>query len=162
MATDGGRLAAGDPALAWFGTNLPPEVGSILVELARIDRYEPGEELLREGEESRVFGIVRQGRVALSVLVPERGAVTILTVEPGDIIGWSALTIPHRATSTATALEPVEIVAFDGAALRGLLRSDCRFATTVYPRLLQAVSRRLIATREQLLDLFAAQGEAAW
>jgi CRP/FNR family cyclic AMP-dependent transcriptional regulator len=78
------------------------------------------------------------------------------------IIGWSALTIPHRATSTATALEPVEIVAFDGAALRGLLRSDCRFATTVYPRLLQAVSRRLIATREQLLDLFAAQGEAAW
>ncbi len=162
MAIGDGQVAANDPALAWFGANLPAEAGSILAELARIHRYEPGDELLREGEESTVFGIVRQGRVALSVLVPERGAVTILTVEPGDIIGWSALTTPHRATSTATALEPVELVAFDGAALRGLLRSDCRLATTVYPRLLQAVTRRLIATREQLLDLFAAQGEAAW
>ncbi|HSG86871.1 MAG TPA: cyclic nucleotide-binding domain-containing protein [Candidatus Limnocylindrales bacterium] len=162
MAFDGGQLAAADPALAWFGPPLPAEVSSIIAELARVQRYDTGDELLREGEESRTFAIVRSGRVALSVLVPERGAVTILTVEPGDIIGWSALTAPHRATSTATALEPVELLAFEGAALRGLLRSDCRLAMTVYPRLLQAVSRRLVATREQLLDLFAAQGETAW
>lgn len=162
MVTEEGQLSAGDPVLAWFGANLPAEAGSILAELARIDRFQPGDEILREGDESRTFGIVQSGRVALSVLVPERGAVTILTVEPGDIIGWSALTTPHRATSTATALEPVELLAFDGAALRGVLRSDCRLAMIVYPRLLQAVSRRLVATREQLLDLFAAQGEAAW
>jgi CRP/FNR family cyclic AMP-dependent transcriptional regulator len=162
MTFDGARLATADPALAWFGSPLPAEVGSIIAEIAKVERYDTGDELLREGEESRIFGIVRSGRVAISVLVPERGAVTILTVEPGDIIGWSALTPPHRVTSTATALEPVELLAFDGAALRGLLRSDCRLATTVYPRLLQAVSRRLVATREQLLDLFAAQGEAAW
>ena len=34
--------------------------------------------------------------------------MTILTVEPGDIFGWSAIVPPHRATSTAVAIEPVE------------------------------------------------------
>ena len=38
----------------------------------------------------RLFGVVIKGRVALRTLVPERGMVTILTVEPGDIFGWSA------------------------------------------------------------------------
>jgi CRP/FNR family cyclic AMP-dependent transcriptional regulator len=156
--------AASDPerALAWFGSDLSAEVASLLAELSRVDRHEAGTELFREGEDATHFGIVLRGRVALSVLVPERGAVTILTVEPGDIIGWSALTPPFRSTSTGTAMEPVEVLCFEGAALRGLLRSECRLAMTVYPRLLHAVSRRLVATREQLLDLFAAQGTAAW
>ena len=34
------------------------------------------------------------GRVALRVRVPERGPPTILTVEPGDVVGWSALVPP--------------------------------------------------------------------
>ncbi len=88
--------------------------------------------------------------------------VTILTVEPGDIVGWSALVAPYRSTSTAEVLEPVELVTFDGAALRGVLRSDCVLASVVYPRLLQAVARRLVGTRYQLLDLFASQDNAPW
>ena len=48
MALDGGQLAAADPALAWFGPPLPAEVGSIIAELARVRRYDTGDELLRE------------------------------------------------------------------------------------------------------------------
>ncbi len=153
---------SGDPGLDWFGADLPADVRERLGELATVRRYEAGEALFREGEEARDFGIVRAGRVALRVLVPERGMVTILTVEPGDVIGWSALVAPYRSTSTGEALEPVEVVEFDGAALRGVLRSDCKLASVVYPRLLQAVARRLVATRYQLLDLFASQENAPW
>lgn len=149
-------------ASSWFGSALSQHARSRLAECASLRVIPSGTTLMREGEETSLLAIVVRGRVALQMHVPERGTTTILTVEPGDIIGWSALTAPHRATSTATALEPVELLAFEGAALRGLLRSDCRLAMTVYPRLLQAVSRRLVATREQLLDLFAAQGETAW
>ena len=155
-------LRPGDAGLDWFGTDIPAEARAVLGELARLRRYEAGEVIFREGEEATAFGIVRSGRVALTVLVPERGEVTILTVEPGDIISWSAVTAPFRSTSTGTALEPVEVVEFEGAALRGLLRSDCRLASVVYPRMLQAVARRLMATREQLLDLFASQDSPPW
>lgn len=155
-------LRPGDPALDWFGTDIPAEARAVLAELARKRSFAVGEVLFREGEEAKSFGILSQGRVALRVLVPERGETTILTVEPGDIIGWSALTMPFHSTSTAVALEPVEVIEFEGAAFRGVLRSDCRLASVVYPRLLQAVARRLIGTREQLLDIFASEDSAPW
>ncbi len=139
----------------WFGAGLPAETQARLAGLGHMRRIEVGTELLREGEIAEEFGIVVSGRVALRMLVPERGMVTILTVEPGDIVGWSAIVPPHRATLTAVAIEPVEAVMFEGEALRATLRGDHALAATLYPRVLQTVSRRLTATRLQLLDLFA-------
>ena len=105
------------------------------------------------------FGIVASGRVALRLLVPERGTVTILTVEPGDIVGWSAIVPPYRATSTAVAVEPSRILTIDAITLRRSLRDDPALAATVYPRVLEAVARRMGATRHQLLDLYARESE---
>ncbi len=139
----------------WFGAGLPAETQSRLAALGEIRRAPIGTELLREGEIAEEFGILVSGRVALRMLVPERGMVTILTVEPGDILGWSAIVPPHRSTSTVVAIEPVEALMFDGEALRAALRGDHALAATLYPRILQTVSRRLTATRLQLLDLFA-------
>lgn len=139
----------------WFGAGLPAETQSRLAALGEIRSIPIGTELLREGEIAEEFGVLLSGRVALRMLVPERGMVTILTVEPGDVLGWSAIVPPHRATLTVVAIEPVEALMFDGNALRATLRADHALAATLYPRVLQAVSRRLTATRLQLLDLFA-------
>lgn len=148
-----------DPVAAlstsWFGAGLSPEAVARLAGIASVRTVEPGTELTREGQLTEALGIVLTGRVALRTLVPERGMVTILTVEPGDVVGWSALVAPHRATSAAIAIEPVELLELPGEALRSLLRSDHALAASVYPRVLGVVSRRLSATRLQLLDLFA-------
>ena len=88
---------------------------------------------MREGDDTHPFGIVASGRVALRLLVPERGATTILTVEPGDVLGWSALVPPYRATSTAVAVEPTRLLEFEVATLRRALREDPALAATVYP-----------------------------
>jgi CRP-like cAMP-binding protein len=87
--------------------------------------------------------------------VPERGPTTILTLEAGDVIGWSALLPPHRATSTVIALEASELILMDGEDLRAELAADPELAAAVYSALLEALARRLVATRQQLLDLFA-------
>ena len=106
--------------------------------------------------------ILVHGRVALRTLVPERGDITILTVEPGTSTCWSALVPPYRATSTGVAIEPIEAIVFEGPTLRAALREDCELAQALYPRLLVAVARRLNATRVQLLDLFAAEQVRTW
>jgi CRP/FNR family cyclic AMP-dependent transcriptional regulator len=148
-----------DPAAAlsasWFGTGLSPEAIARLAGIAQLREIEPDTELMREGQVTDELCIVLTGRIALRTLVPERGMVTILTVEPGDIVGWSAIVPPHRATSTSIAIEPVRLLELPGEALRKLLRADNALAASVYPRVLQAVARRLSATRLQLLDLFA-------
>lgn len=141
----------------WFGAAFAPETQARLAALARIVEAPPGTRLLREGEDTEDVSIVLAGRVALRMHVPERGVVTILTVEEGDLLGWSALVPPHTATSEATAVEHVRLLSFNGAELRAALRADHALAASVYPRVLQAVARRLSATRLQLLDLFAAE-----
>jgi CRP/FNR family cyclic AMP-dependent transcriptional regulator len=140
---------------SWFGTGLSPEAISRLAAIATLRDIEPGTELTREGQVTEDLAIVLSGRVALRTLVPERGMVTILTVERGDVVGWSAIVPPHRASSTAIAIEPVKLLVLPGDGLRNLLRSDHALAASVYPRVLQTVARRLAATRLQLLDLFA-------
>lgn len=153
------QLPADDPVAAlsasWFGAGLSPETVARLAGIARFRDLETGEALLQEGHLCQGFSVVLSGRIALRTLVPERGMVTILTVEPGDVAGWSAIVPPHRSTSTGIAIEPVRILELPGDPLRALLRADHALAASVYPRVLQAVSRRLAATRLQLLDLFA-------
>ena len=133
-----------------------------LADLARPLAVEPGTVLLREGSETTELGIVRTGRVALRLPVPMRGIHTILTVEPGDVFGWSALVPPFRSTSTAVATEPTTGVVFPARALREALDRDEELAAALYPRILRTVARRLEATRLQLLDLFAQDAGTPW
>ena len=140
---------------SWFGAGLSPEAVARLAAIAEIHELAPGELVLAEGQIASSLGIVLAGRVALRVLVPERGMVTILTVEPGDVVGWSAVVPPYRGTDDAVAIEPVSLLQLPGERLRLLLRADTALASSLYPRLLQVVGRRLAATRLQLLDLFA-------
>lgn len=152
-------LVSQDPITAlsscWFGAGLSPEAIARLASIATIRELPPGIELTREGQVTEAVCIVLSGRVALRTLVPERGMITILTVEPGDLVGWSAIVAPYRGTADGITIEPVMLLELPGERLRSLLRADHALAASVYPRVLQAVSRRLAATRLQLLDLFA-------
>ena len=102
----------------WFGASLDEATIGRLSSLARRRTAKAGDILMAEGGRSDELGVVVSGRLALRMLVPERGMVTILTVEPGDLYGWSTIAAPHRATSTVVAIEPSELVAFDGMDLR--------------------------------------------
>lgn len=147
----------------WFGSGLSLHARSRLADCAALQEHQAGETILREGDDTALFAIVTRGRVALRMLVPERGPVTILTVEPGDVVGWSALVPPHRSTSTAITIEPTTLLAFEPRRLRALLETDLALAATLYPRIMEAMGRRLSATRHQLLDLYAQQAEpVAW
>jgi CRP-like cAMP-binding protein len=85
-----------------------------------------------------------------------------MTVEPGDVVGWSAIVPPYRATSTAVALVDTELAVFEGERLREALTTDQTLAADLYPVLLNAVARRLEGTRLQLLDLFSQRWVEPW
>ena len=145
-----------------FLRGLEPRARHRLADLARPRSADPGEVLLREGTETDALGVVTHGRVALRLLVPERGAMTILTVEPGDLFGWSAVVPPYRSTSTAVAIEPTTAIVLPARELREALAADEELAATLYPRILRSVARRLEATRLQLLDVFGRDLDVAW
>ncbi len=146
----------------WFGPPIDPGHEARLGAIARPARFLADEVVAGEGTLLADLGILRTGRLALRLFVPGRGRVTILTVEPGDVFNWSVLVPPYRASSTVVAVEPSEASLYDAVALRRTLDEDPILAAAVYPGVLAAVSRRLQATRTQLLDLFAGEGGAEW
>lgn len=133
-----------------------------LSSFARTVTVATDEVLIREGESTPYLGILVSGRVALRMRLPGRPPITVMTVEPGDIVGWSAVLAPYRATSTVIAVEPTELIALDSAPLRLALESDEDLAAALYPRILRSVARRLEGTRLQLLDVFGQPEERAW
>ncbi len=146
----------------WFGSGLSEGSVERLAGMAREYETPARARLLREGDETRELSVLVDGRVALTEHVAGRGSVTLLTVEPGDVFGWSALIEPYKATSTVVSLEPVKVIAFDAASLRDEVHHDCVLASGIYPRLLEALARRLGATRQQLLDLYGSEQRDPW
>jgi CRP/FNR family transcriptional regulator, cyclic AMP receptor protein len=121
---------------------------------ARNTGFAAGEYLFREGDRADTFYLVRHGRVLLEAFVPGRGALTIQTVDAGDVVGWSWLFPPYRWHFDARALDIVRAVAFDGACLRGKCDQDHTLGYELLGRFSPVMLERLQATRMQLMDVY--------
>jgi len=142
---------------------LSAEARATLASLGRSIEFDTDAVILEEGADTAFLGLLQAGRVALRMRVPERGhRLTILTVEPGELLGWSAVVPPYRATVDAVATAPTRIVAFDAVGLRRSLATDTALAAELPPLVLETVSHRLTASWTQLLDLFGRQEVQPW
>lgn len=139
-----------------FVRGIPGELRERLAHLAQPRAYPSGATLFAEGEVHSEFHVVVEGHVRLDMLVPQRGRIPILTAGRGDILAWSSLVGNSVMTSTAIALEPVQTVAFPCDQLKTLCDEHHDIGYHVMRQLASALSRRLLATRLQLLDLFSA------
>ncbi|HEY7942669.1 MAG TPA: cyclic nucleotide-binding domain-containing protein [Candidatus Limnocylindrales bacterium] len=137
-----------------FAAGMSPDVVKRLAALADVADVPAGSQVIREGEPIAALGVVVSGRIALRLNVPGVGPQTILTVDDGDVFGWSAVMPGSRSTSTGTALVPTQALLFERERLLAAMAEDCELASAVYQRMLKVVARRLAATRVQLLDLY--------
>jgi CRP/FNR family cyclic AMP-dependent transcriptional regulator len=120
--------------------------------------FREGEYLMREGELANSFYVVRLGRVALEIFVPQRGGVVIETVEGGDLVGWSWLMPPYKVHLDARAVGDVHVVAFDAACLRGKADEDPELGYELMRRFIPVIVERLQATRVRMLDVYGHVG----
>jgi CRP/FNR family transcriptional regulator, cyclic AMP receptor protein len=139
-----------------FTQGLEPGHLERLAELTTPMQWGAGEVVFREGEIGSLLYVVEQGRVAIEVTVPGRGQVTILTVGPGEVFGWSSLFFQRPKTASARTTIPTRAMALNAGLLRELCEAEPRLGYALTKRLLRVVSERLKATRLQLLDVFGA------
>ena len=125
-----------------------------LAAMASEVRFGKGELIFREGDESSFFYLLLAGKVALETNAPGR-IVRIVTVGPGEELGWSSVTPSHSKQFQARSLEETRAVAFDGVRLQHACEEDCRFGYTLMTAMLRVVAHRLQSTRLQLLDMYS-------
>lgn len=116
--------------------------------------FAAGDRLFREGDQADTFFLIRHGLVALDAYVPNRGQLTMETVGPAEILGWSWLLPPYRWHFTGRAVEQVRAIQFDGACLRGKCEDDPVLGYDLLNRFAQVLVSRLQATRLQLMDVY--------
>ena len=139
-----------------FSATLPEDLLERLATAATLRSFPAGTMLFREGSRNDEFLIVTIGRVALDMNVPGRGNTRILSLGPGDMIAWSALLGDRRRmTTSATAMEDTQAVSISADEVLAVCERNHTFGYFLMRQVAEALAERLVATRLQLLDLFA-------
>jgi CRP-like cAMP-binding protein len=136
-----------------FLQHLGPRHLMLLASGVKPVKFVPGAYLGRDGEVARSFYLINSGRVSLEIRSHDNTAVSVQSVGPGEIVGWSWLVPPHRWRFDCRAAETVEALAFDAEWLREKCEQDHELGYQLLKHLVTVMAGRLTATRHQLLEL---------
>lgn len=140
-----------------FLIEIPVAIQEQLSALAKPFDFAGGDQIFSEGQIHDNIYLIESGRVRLSMFLPQRGSVPILTVGSGEFIGWTPLFGKSPMSATATAVETTRCWGFSGSELGRLCTSMHELGYYVMRQMAKDLSKRLMATRLQLLDLYAEQ-----
>jgi len=115
--------------------------------------FSDGAFLFREGDPAETFYLVREGAIALEMAAGGR-VLTVQTVGPSEMAGFSWLIGPHRWQFDGRAVGRVHAVELDGTCLRAKCDADPRLGYDLMQRFARLAVRRLQATRLQILDVY--------
>jgi len=117
-----------------------------VAEVAVPRRFEAGEVVFREGDQSGTCYVVRSGQARAVRDHPDGRTITLATFGPGDIFGELALFDDERRSATVESLGQTELIAILGGDMRRLLGQHPEIAV----KLLVALGRRLRETNARL------------
>jgi CRP/FNR family cyclic AMP-dependent transcriptional regulator len=117
-----------------------------IAQMAVPRRFEPGQVVFREGDQSDTCYVVREGRARAVRSHGDGRTITLATFGPGDIFGELAMFEDERRSATVEALEPTSVVGVLGPDMRRLMVEHPQIAA----RLVIALGRRLRETNERL------------
>lgn len=138
-----------------FGENLAATDLDSMTNVGRLLNVPSGNVLFSEGAmEDEVF-VVIEGHVALEMHVPRRGNVRLLTVGPGELVGWSGLLGDGPMTATALTTDAATLIGLSSRKLRDLCQQNHELGYVLMTETARAIAQRVLVTRLQLLDLFA-------
>ncbi len=127
---------------------------TLLSECASNVRFAEGERIFRHGGPADRCSLIRHGMVSVEIWSPTKGAVTIQTVGPGEVLGWSWLFPPHLWHFDARALELTRALALDGKCLRGKCDQDPKLGYELMKRFSALIHARMQAARLQIMDIY--------
>ena len=137
-----------------FTSELSDEDQRKLAGISRLQDFPQGATIFTAGSDHKDVYVIRSGRVEICMSIPARGCLPVLTLEAGDLVGWSSILRQGEMTATVVALEDTQTVAIDAADLRDLCEQDHDIGYQIMQRIATALSQRLVACRLQVLDMF--------
>lgn len=130
--------------IPWFSGLTPAQIER-MANMGRLIQIDAGQRLYDEGARQDFLYIILSGQISMDIHVPTYGLLHAYTAEPLDVVGWDPLApVIRQRLSDAVATQPTLLLAFPGDALREMCDDDRDFGYTVYRRMTNVVSTRLI------------------
>ncbi|MDF1842685.1 MAG: Crp/Fnr family transcriptional regulator [Rubripirellula sp.] len=128
--------------------------GPELSELAKIARHTdlpPASVVFREGQNQSVIYWVVDGAITLETTGARLKPIVLLTVGPGEVLGWSALVGDSRMTARASTVTNTRLIGFPADDLKKLCDKNHELGYRVMNSIAENLSRRFHATRQFLV-----------
>ena len=137
-----------------FFEGMKPEHITSLAGCASNVRFEARKNLFSQADPADHFYIIQNGKVAIDIESADRGVITIETLGPGKVLGWSWLFPPYEWHYGARAVEDTKAIAMDARCLRGKFEDDPAMGYEMMKRFSAIMLRRMQRARMQLLDMY--------
>jgi CRP-like cAMP-binding protein len=128
-----------------------------ITDVAHIRDFREQETIFREGQPAQNLYLVVDGDVSLEICASGTGCRQILTLGPGELLGWSSLLDQSCYTARARTTQPARLVEINVAQLKELCDRDPQFGYELMRRTAVALAHRLNGTRIQLLNVYGDQ-----
>jgi CRP-like cAMP-binding protein len=110
-----------------------------------------GDKIITDGETTDSFFILVEGSVDLRFEIPFRKTskeMTVLTIEPGECFGWSALVPPHQATLSGYSVGTSKAVRIAGNKFLSLCEKNSYMGYLIMRNLATMIANRLTKQQE--------------
>jgi CRP-like cAMP-binding protein len=111
---------------------------------------EPDEVLFREGDHASHVYVLIEGRVDILFKTRNEEVCIVDTLVPGDLMSWSGLLPPHRATGSCMARVRSEVLMMRADDLRELCEQHPEFGYGFMKEIATTLRNRLRGARVQL------------
>jgi CRP/FNR family transcriptional regulator, cyclic AMP receptor protein len=125
---------------------LAPDDLEQVAQVAVPRRFEAGQVVFREGDDSDTCYVLSSGHARALRSHSDGRSITLATFGPGDIFGELAMFDDEKRSATVEAVDEVDAIAILAADMRRLLREH----PDISVKLVTAIARRLRAANERL------------
>jgi CRP/FNR family transcriptional regulator, cyclic AMP receptor protein len=135
--------------------SLPKEDLALIVSFASVKDYAPQHRIFEHDRNADAFYVVQHGKVTIEVASLGGEPLTIQTLGPDSIIGWSWLVPPYRWLFDARAITASTIIAVDGVRLREACEQDPAIGYRILKLFAALMAERLNAARMTAMRHYA-------
>jgi CRP/FNR family transcriptional regulator, cyclic AMP receptor protein len=114
--------------------------------------FAKGDIIYQEGDENKMLYLIQEGEVVVEMKAPNHTYATVLTIESGQLLGWTSVFPGQRKRARARVIKPVRAMTIDGERLNHLFLSDHKLEHVMMQRLIKLVGERIYTTRRILLE----------
>jgi CRP/FNR family transcriptional regulator, cyclic AMP receptor protein len=125
-----------------------------IANIAEARVYDTSDVLFHEGESAEYVYLVVTGKIMLELCPSTIYQKNLLSVGPGEMLGWSSFVEQRNYASTGVVVAPTQLIRIEGKRLRAICDNDPEFGYDFMHRIVRALAKRLTTTWSQLANVY--------